>query len=146
MTTAAELARTHAEVFVHPRPWTEAEFAALLHSPGVVLTGTAQAFVLGRIVLDEAEVLTVATAPDVQRQGRAVAAMAAFEDDLPPSVISVFLEVAEDNAPARALYDRLGFAQVGRRPRYYTRTNGHPVDALILRKTLPGAARDRPIP
>ena len=44
----------------------------------------------------------------------------------------VFLEVAADNMPARALYVGLGFDIVGRRPRYYRRPGGEAVDALIV--------------
>jgi ribosomal-protein-alanine N-acetyltransferase len=48
----------------------------------------------------------------------------------------VFLEVAEDNAPARGLYSGLGFEIVGRRPRYYRRSGGEMVDALIMNRAL----------
>jgi ribosomal-protein-alanine N-acetyltransferase len=41
------------------------------------------------------------------------------------------LEVRESNAPAIALYEKLGFRQVGKRPRYYEKPRE---DALILRK------------
>lgn len=51
----------------------------------------------------------------------------------------LFLEVAEDNAAARALYDRLGFEPAGRRPRYYSRPNGPAVDALLLVLILPAS-------
>ena len=43
----------------------------------------------------------------------------------------VFLEVAEDNAAARALYAKLGFQEIGRRRAYYKRPGGA-VDALTL--------------
>ena len=52
---------------------------------------------------------------------------------------AMFLEVAAGNAPALALYGREGFAEVGRRRRYYR----HPTeDALVLGRTTPhtGAA------
>jgi ribosomal-protein-alanine N-acetyltransferase len=42
------------------------------------------------------------------------------------------LEVAADNAAALALYQRLGFAEVGRRKGYYVRKGRPPVDALLL--------------
>jgi ribosomal-protein-alanine N-acetyltransferase len=49
---------------------------------------------------------------------------------------SLFLEVAEDNAAGRALYDGLGFASVGRRPAYYARPGGPAVAALVLGRSL----------
>jgi ribosomal-protein-alanine N-acetyltransferase len=45
---------------------------------------------------------------------------------------TVFLEVDENNAPARALYRRAGFADVGRRKSYYQ--SG--ANALVLRRDL----------
>jgi ribosomal-protein-alanine N-acetyltransferase len=49
----------------------------------------------------------------------------------------VLLEVAVDNAAARALYARRNFAIIGRRPGYYRRPPRPPVDALILRWETP---------
>jgi ribosomal-protein-alanine N-acetyltransferase len=50
----------------------------------------------------------------------------------------MFLEVAETNAAARALYLRRGYRQVGLRRGYYAPG----LDALVLRRTLtPAAAR-----
>jgi ribosomal-protein-alanine N-acetyltransferase len=43
------------------------------------------------------------------------------------------LEVRTSNAPAIALYERLGFRSAGTRPRYY-RDNGE--DAVIMWRTL----------
>ena len=48
----------------------------------------------------------------------------------------LFLEVAEDNAPAQHLYHMLGFTAVGRRPGYYRRKTGPAVAALTLRRIL----------
>jgi ribosomal-protein-alanine N-acetyltransferase len=48
----------------------------------------------------------------------------------------LFLEVADDNAAARALYARAGFAEAGRRPRYYARADGSRRDALLLALNL----------
>jgi ribosomal-protein-alanine N-acetyltransferase len=57
---------------------------------------------------------------------------AAMADARAAGAAAMFLEVAESNAAARALYGGLGFAPVGRRPRYYE--NGE--DALVLRRAL----------
>ena len=48
----------------------------------------------------------------------------------------LFLEVADDNAAALALYRRLGFVEVGRRQRYYERPAVPAVDALVLQLAL----------
>lgn len=135
--TPTDLATTHDLAFIAERPWTAKEFADLLAQRGTILTGTSDSFVLGRVTLDEAEVLTVATAPDARRQGLARAALAEFCSKAQAAgATSAFLEVAADNTPALALYRLEGFAQVGQRPGYYVRTDAAPADALVLRRLL----------
>jgi GNAT superfamily N-acetyltransferase len=73
------MAALHAAAMTVPRPWTEAEFAALLSTPGTFATGDATAFALGRAILDEAELLTIATHPGRRRRGLGRACLAAFE-------------------------------------------------------------------
>jgi ribosomal-protein-alanine N-acetyltransferase len=48
----------------------------------------------------------------------------------------VFLEVDEDNVPARRLYARAGFHNVGRREAYYQDRPGRSAAALVLRRDL----------
>jgi [ribosomal protein S18]-alanine N-acetyltransferase len=104
----ALLARLHAQAFA--APWSEAEFADLLGQAGVFAVVEPDGFILVRVVLDEAEILTLAVRPEARRAGLggrltgrgAVAAAQAGASRL-------FLEVAEDNVAARALYDRAGF-------------------------------------
>ena len=137
MTLATDLAATHARAFRADRAWSEAEFADLLVTSGILFTGDATAFVLGRIILDEVEILTLATDPAVQRNGLARVALARFETDARRrGAAMVFLEVAQDNIAAQRLYATAGYGQVGLRPGYYVRTTGQPVAALILRKAL----------
>ncbi len=134
--TAHALAQTHAAASDRDRPWSAAEFTALLATPGAFATGDAVAFVLGRVTLDEAEILTLACHPDYRRQGRARAALAEFADAASGrGAVRVFLDVAEDNTAARALYDAAGFTLVGRRPGYFARSGGA-VAALVMARDL----------
>jgi ribosomal-protein-alanine N-acetyltransferase len=49
---------------------------------------------------------------------------------------TVFLEVEENNQPARRLYQRAGFSVVGRRERYYRQSGSEALDALLMRRDL----------
>lgn len=90
-------------------------------------------FILARSVADEAEILTLAVDPAAQRSGigRALI-MQAMEAAGSRKVVAMFLEVAQTNDKAQALYTACGFSEVGRRRRYYA----HGVDALLLRATI----------
>ncbi|MGX0901483.1 ribosomal-protein-alanine N-acetyltransferase [Roseovarius sp. MBR-79] len=119
--TPEALADTHARAFAgQGRAWSAAEFAALLASPHVFVSGDARGFALGRVIADEAELLTLATDPGHRRQGHARACLCAFAAEARArGAETAFLEVAEDNAAALALYAGAGFAQTARREGYY---------------------------
>lgn len=135
--TPAGLARAHKMAFPDHGAWDEAAFAGLLAQPGVKLIGDPRSFALIRVTLDEAELLTIATAPQYQRTGRGTKTLAAAEHTARQlGALMMFLEVAEDNMPACAFYDHGGYAQVGRRAGYYRRGAEKAVAALILRKAL----------
>lgn len=135
--TFQQLAALHARCFVTPRPWTAAEFAGLLSAPGCVLLSAEDGFLLGRVAGGEAELLTLAVAPEARRAGQGGALVARFlEHCLVQRAEAAFLEVASDNAPALALYRRTGWEAVGRRSRYYAPG----IDAVVMRHGLGRAA------
>lgn len=136
--TAVRLAERHAAAF--SAPWDAPAFEALLDQTGVFVIEEPEGFILLRAVADEAEVLTLAVRPSARRRGlgsRLVSegAIAAASR----GATRLFLEVADDNAAALALYARAGFVEAGRRPDYYTRPDGGRQDALILALNLPAA-------
>lgn len=132
--TPTALAALHARCFTAPPPWSAAAFAATLAQPGAVLLARPGAFLLGRIAAGEAEVLTLAVAPEARRQGLAAALLAQFlTDAAAQGATTAFLEVAEDNLVARALYARAGFRPAGRRRGYAVAPDGTRIDALVLR-------------
>lgn len=136
---AAWLAAIHASAF--DEPWPAADIALLMNGPGVYafaarIDGAPVAFILCRTVADEAEILTLATAPTGRRLGAAsalVAAAAAAATTV--GATALFLEVAQDNRGALALYEGKGFAEVGRRRGYYRRPSGA-VAAVLMRLDL----------
>ena len=81
--------------------WDAPAFAALLRQDSVRAFGTAAGFILLQSVAEEAEILTLAVHPKARRSGLARALIEQAQDTL--SVARIFLEVAEDNARARAL-------------------------------------------
>lgn len=94
-------------------------------------------YALCRLASDECEVLSCAVDAGFRRHGAArLLLQAVFDEAAHRRARSVFLEVAADNAPARALYAALGFEMVGRRTRYYPRPCGEAIDAFIMRLGL----------
>ena len=128
------MAAIHAMSFSPREAWAEDAFALQLIMPGVFgLIHPRGGLLLARVTTDEAEVLTLAVAPEARRHGIARALLsAAMATAKRQAASTMFLEVAVGNAAAQALYKRVGFAEAGRRPRYYADGS----DALILRAPL----------
>ena len=118
-------------------PWSEnsirSELTGRLSLWVVALDGdTVAGYVGSQSVLGESDMMNVAVAPEYRRQGIAQALILELIRRLAQQGNhSLMLEVRASNAPAIALYEKLGFAQVGRRPNYYRNPKE---DALILRK------------
>lgn len=94
-------------------------------------------FVLIQTMLDEAEINTIVVAKKARKQGVARKLLSAVFDRLREDGVGrLLLEVAEDNAPAIALYRQLGFDEIGRRKNYYRRKSGRTVDALVMERGL----------
>lgn len=131
-------AALHAACF--EAPWPEETFARLLALPttfGLVAAAPAPAgFALVQVAADEAELLAIGVAATRRREGigRALLA-AACAHAKAAGAAALFLDVRADNNAAHALYERAGFAVVGRRPGYYRDAHGvH--DAVMMRKAL----------
>lgn len=137
--SAELLAAVHARAF--EKPWSAADIARLLETPSafaiVSQESEPQGFVLAWAPAPDAEILTLAVTPEARRRGVGSALVnAAGAAALMRGAASLSLDVADDNTAARALYAKLGFAEVARRNAYYERASGR-VDALILRRALP---------
>lgn len=118
-------------------PWSERSIAGELNNPLslwlVAMDGdTVAGYVGSQTVMGETDMMNIAVSEFYRRQGiarnlilRLVDALTKLESH------SLTLEVRDSNTSARALYESLGFMQVGRRPNYYRNPKE---DALILRK------------
>ena len=129
----------HARAF--DKAWSAPEIAKLLENTAVfalIARGAeAQGFVMAWAAAGDAELLTVAVVPEARRKGVGASLVtSAGVAALVRGAASMHLEVAEDNAAARALYAKLGYEEAGRRHAYYAGEGGS-VDAIVMRRTLP---------
>lgn len=144
-------ARVHAQLLsaMHricfAEPWTESAMDSMLAMPGNVgliaadngdtvpgSTGPA-GMVLWRVAADEAEILSICVLPSWRRHGIGKTLLrSAIAEAMTTGAKTMFLEVASSNIHGRALYQNLGFTEVGLRRRYYD--NGD--DALTMRLDL----------
>lgn len=151
---SALLARLHKECFA--KAWSEKQIIPMLAMPGAfVLVAQrgeeAEGFILVRAGGGEAEILTICVVPAArgQRLGEhlitaSLAHLLAYGEPISPAPVSsapesapngmpLFLEVAESNQAARALYSRMGFEVVGKRPNYYSHEDGRQETALMMK-------------
>lgn len=120
-------------------PWPASGFHELLQAPHTVMAvaeaaGQVVGYCVVAVAADEAELANIAVDPTHQRHGIARRLVgAALDEARDRGARTLYLEVREGNAAARALYAALGFLEVGRRPGYYRRPNE---DALVLSRSL----------
>ena len=136
---AAVFAPLHGASF--GRGWSEEEFERLLSDRSVVAHramrgSTLAGFVLSRLAAGEAEILSIAVDPSQRSRGLAQKLLTLHLRRLAGlGCQTIFLEVDEDNQPARRLYRRAGFGEVARREAYYGKGPGARA-ALVLRRDL----------
>ena len=118
-------------------PWSEQSIASELKSAWSYWLVAQEAdrvvgYVGSQSAIDEADIMNVAVHPDYRRQGIAEKLINSLVEELKNRGIhALLLEVRASNAPAIALYEKLGFQQVGLRKNYYRNPKE---DARILRK------------
>lgn len=135
--TPEQLADIHAQAMEFPAPWSADDFADLLDTKGVFIASTTETgFALGRIIQDEAELLTLAILPNHQRQGLGLACLSVFEREAQRRGAALaHLEVAQTNLAARALYERHNWRETGLRRGYFRSAKGR-IDAILMQKHL----------
>jgi ribosomal-protein-alanine N-acetyltransferase len=141
------LAALHAVCF--DDPWSLQAMVDILASPGVTAwlafdrdaggTSAPAGFAIIRLTTDEGELLSLGVAAAFRRRSIARRLLAmGMRYAAECGARRIFLEVAEDNLAAQALYAAEGFEVVGRRPAYYRRADGAPVAAITLRRRIAG--------
>ena len=118
-------------------PWSENSIASELQNDLALWLvalhdDTVVGYIGSQTVCGETDMMNVGVHPDWRRRGIAESLIEQLIAELKQmESISLALEVRASNAPAIALYQKLGFCQIGRRPNYYKNPKE---DALILRK------------
>jgi ribosomal-protein-alanine N-acetyltransferase len=136
---AARLAQLHGAAF--HRGWSEGEFESMLSERNTLahrlrLGRKTIGFAVSRMAADEAEILSIAI--DAPYRGRGLSRdllLTHLGHLVARGVRTIFLEVEENNQPARRLYEWTGFTVIGRRERYY-RQDGEQLNALLMRRDL----------
>jgi [ribosomal protein S18]-alanine N-acetyltransferase len=137
---AYRLAQLHGASF--HRGWGEGEFEQMLAERNTLVHRLRRGrktigFAVSRMAADEAEILSIAV--DAKHRGRGLSRnllLTHLGHLAGRGVRTVFLEVEENNQPARRLYARAGFAVAGRRERYYKQPGGEQLNAVMMRRDL----------
>ena len=137
MTDAYVDAVADLEAICFADPWSANSVASELTNPlscwlVALEADTVVGYIGSQTVMGETDMMNVAVHPDHRRKGIAVSLIHALVQKLKECESHCLtLEVRASNAPAIALYEKLGFTEAGRRRNYYRNPKE---DALILRK------------
>lgn len=139
---ADALAELHRQLF--EKGWDADGMRRLLEHPAcVALVATARSppkligFIIAQLTADEAEILSIGVDKNWQRQGVGGALVEALIGlARGKEARRLFLDVAESNQAALALYARLGFMRMGQRKEYYLFPDGRREDALLMVRSL----------
>jgi [ribosomal protein S18]-alanine N-acetyltransferase len=127
----------------HSHPWTRGNFEDAFAAGYLVIgawepgaAGQLLGFAMLMKVLDEAELLDIAVAPEFRRSGVARVLLRDAQDRLRVvGCTGIYLEVRATNASARALYREQGFEEIGLRVGYYPAGRGRE-DAILMKKVF----------
>ena len=123
-----------AEELIFSDPWTEADIISTISTEGsmcytAIYDGAVVAYILGRQIPPEGEIYRIATVPEKRRRGIAYRLLDyAVKCERGRGLENLFLEVRENNIPAKNLYKSYGFREVGIRKNYYK----NPSDNAII--------------
>ena len=128
---------------IYGEAWSALQLAGSLGQPGSFARqaidgrGEVAGFTLCRVAGPEVELLLIAVSPHHRGQGIGHSLLETVcNDAYRRGASDLFLEVRENNLVARALYRRLGFVDVGRRPDYYAGSAGDRHAAITMRRRL----------
>ena len=119
-------------------PWSVESLELMLGEQAMGLVAIEDERVLGYVgmmcVLDEGQIINVATHPDSRRRGVGRALMIAIEQSAKErGIVFLSLEVRESNAAARSLYSSLGWVECGIRKNFYSKPTEN---ACIMTKSI----------
>lgn len=117
-------------------PWTKKMLECEINSPLSILEteerdGKIVGYALGRVVADEAELLKICMLSEYRKQGIAEKMLGKLLEKMrEKGAAACFLEVRSKNAPALALYEKLGFEKIALRRNYYPDD-----DAVVMKRS-----------
>ena len=120
-------------------PWSRQSFLdAFAGGPVTIYAAERDGVLVGFSCLltigEEAEILNIAAAPDHRHEGVGGLLLTRMLDDAEESgAQNVYLEVRASNTPARSLYKKAGFSEIGIRRHYYTKPRE---DAILMKKAI----------
>lgn len=123
---------------VTPHPWRDSQFidSHAKHSClSLTLDGEVVGYGIYHIVVDEAEILNIAIAPNYQGKGYGRELLDHLVEAVSDKAKRFFLEVRATNDTAIQLYDSAGFVEICLRTDYYQTANG-PEDAILMAMEL----------
>ena len=132
---ACEIALMEGEIFTDA--WSEDDILGVICTEGsMCYTALSEnipiAYIIGRKISPEGEIYRIATRPEYRRRGIAYRLLDyAVKCERGDGVENIFLEVREQNLPARKLYTAYGFKECGMRKNYYKNPSDNAIIMLL---------------